>query len=156
MLICRVLFVLDLLPFASGQIMLVSSYCNTDGCAPSFFIIDLAGQLVTCCSINSFTHITKFIASSTPFFSATVELVELTFCLFESENTVSLPNVTMAPVWLFISLYTANEASILQRSILDASHPIINGRCTVSRRYLMTLVSCRQPLSVGSLTLVHK
>ena len=143
MFICRVLFVLDLLPFASKQMLLVLSCCITDDCAPSFLIIDLVGKLMTCCSINSFTHITKFIVSSTPIISATVELVELTFYLFDSENTAPLPNVSMAHVWLLMSLCTANEASILQRSVPDASHPTINGRCTVLRRYLITLVSFR-------------
>ena len=124
--------VIYLLPFASRQMLLVLSCCKTNGCAPSFLIIDVAG---------SFTHIIKFIASSKPIISATIELVELTFCLFESENTAALPNVSIAPVWLLMSLCTANEASILQRSVPDASHPIINDRCTVLRRYLITLVS---------------
>ena len=141
MLICQVLSVLDLLPFAIRQMLLVLSCCNTNGCAPSFSIIDLAGKLVTCCSINSFTHITKFMVSSTPIISATVELVELTFCLFESENTAPLPNVSIAPVWLRISLCTANDASMHQRNVPDASHPIIKGKCTVLRRYRITLAS---------------
>ena len=141
MFICRVLFILDLFPFASSLMLLVLSCCSTDGCDPSFLIIESIGRLRTCCSTNSFTHITKFIASSTPIISATVELVELTFCLFESENTAPRPNVNIAPVWLRMSLRTANEALILQSSVPDASYPIISGKCTVWRRYRITLVN---------------
>ena len=143
MFICRVLFVLGLFFFASSQMLLVLSCCNTDGCDPNFLIIGLIGKLRICCSTNSFTHITKFIASSTPIISATVELVGLTFCLFESKNTAPLPNVSIAPVWICISLYTANDTSMLQRSVPDASLQIINGRCTVLRRYRITLASFR-------------
>ena len=141
MFICRVLFVLDFFSFASSLMLLVLSYCNTDGRDPSFLMIDLIGKLRTCCSTNSFTHITKFIASSTPIISATVELVKLTFCLFKRENTAPRPNVNIAPVWLRILLCTANDASMLKSSVPDASHPISSGKCTVLQRYRITLVS---------------
>ena len=35
---------------------------------------------------------------STPMISATVELFELTFCLFDRENTPPLPNINITPV----------------------------------------------------------
>ena len=113
MFICQGLFVLDLFPFPSNLILLVLSCCNTDGCDPNFLMIDFIGRLTACCSMYSFTHITKFIASSTPTISATVELVVFTFCLFDRENTAPLPNVNIAPVWLHMSLCTAKEASML-------------------------------------------
>ena len=67
-------------PSALRQMMLVLSCCSTDGFAPSFLMIDLIGKFTTCCPIKKLTSITKFIASFTPMISATVELVELTFC----------------------------------------------------------------------------
>ena len=71
---------------------------------------------------------TKFIVSSIPIILATVELVELTFCLFDKENTAPFPNVNIAPVWLGMSLCTANEAQILHSNVSDSSHPITSGR----------------------------
>ena len=153
---CLVLFVLDLFPFASRQILLVLSCCTTDGFAPSLLMIGLIDKFTTCCSINNLTLITKFIASSTPMISATVELVKLTFYLFDGENTAPLPNVSIAAVWLLMSLWTANDASMLHSNVLESSHSITRGRCIVSWRYCITLASFKQSSLVGSPTLVHK
>ena len=98
MLICLVLFVLVLIPFDSRQILLALSYWSSGGFTPSFLMIHFIGKFLTCCSINNFTHITKFIASFTPMISATIELVDLTFCLFDRENTAPLLKVNIAPV----------------------------------------------------------
>ena len=141
MFICWVLFVLDLFSFASIKTILMLSCCNSDGFDLSLLMIDLIGKLRTRCSTNSSNQITKFIASYTPIISATVELVKLTFYLFDSENTTSVPNVSIAPVWLRISLCKLNDALMLQSSVPDPSHSIINSKCTVLQRYRITLAS---------------
>ena len=89
---------------------------------------ELVGMPDTCVSINNFTRMIKFIASFISIISATVEVVEFTFLLLDRENTAPFLNVSIAPVWLRMSLCTANEASILHNKVLDSSHPITSGR----------------------------
>ena len=102
---------------------------------------ELVSMVSTHCSINNFTHMTKFGASSTPIILVTVELVEFSFYLFDRENIAPFLNVSIAPVWLRMSLCITNKASILHNSVPDSSHPIISGRGTVVHRYLITLVN---------------
>ena len=140
LILWRVCFVLDFLPFTSRQMLLVLSCWNTNGCAPNFLMIELVGMVSTCCLIDNFTHMTKFIASFIPIILTTIKLVEFTFCLFDRENIAPFPNVNIALVWLCMLLCRANEASILHNNVPDSFHLMTSSRWTVVRRYIITLV----------------
>ena len=69
---------------------------------------------------------TKFMVSSTPNSSASVELLEFTFYLHGIDNTASFPNVSIAPLWLRIVSCTANDISTLHNKVPDLSNPSTN------------------------------
>ena len=109
-----------------------------------------------CASRKCLVHTTCDISSSTPTNSALVELLVLSFCLVKSEFAAPRPKVNVAPVWLFMSLCTANYASTCHRSIPELSIPSMSGNLIVARRYFITCVSFFQSSVSGSLTLVHR
>ena len=112
--------------------------------------------LYPCASRKYLVHTTCDISSSTLTNSALVELLVFSFCLDESEFAAPRPKVNVVPVWLFISLCTANAASTCHRNTHVSSIPSMSGSPIVARRYFITRVSFFQSSVAGSLTLVHR
>ena len=115
---CLVLLVLDCFPLFSSCIVLVSSCCITIS-DPIFFKTESSLIDLICCSTNNWTHCTKFIASSTPTSSASVELLVLIFCFIDIDIRAPCPNINTAQVWLLTSLCIVNDASTDHKSSLQ-------------------------------------
>ena len=65
----------------------------------------------------------KHDASSMPTSSASVDDLVVIFCFIDHDATPPLPIVTVVPVCDFMSLCTANAASVLQVRHPDSSYP---------------------------------
>ena len=95
-------------------------------------------------------------ASSTPTNSTSVELLVFTPCVFEPEMDDQFPRVRNYHVWLFMSVCTTSEESILHTKFPDSSYPSISGMCMVALMYRTSLLSFPQSLVFGVLTRLHK
>ena len=73
-------------------------------------------------------HSTNAIALLTPISSDSVKLFEFTFYPDDPDIGDSVPRVKQYPVRLFMSMWTANEASILHTMFSEPSNSIISGR----------------------------
>jgi hypothetical protein len=93
---CRVRLVLEAYPFFSNCIVLVLS-CSMTTSLPIFFNTESSLIDLICCSTNSCIHSTKYIASSTPTSSASVELFVLIFCFNDIDISAPCPNDRTAP-----------------------------------------------------------
>jgi hypothetical protein len=103
-------------------------------------------------SMNRLAHITLWISSSTPTISDSVELREFTRCLRESDTSAPLPMVNTAPVWLFMSMCTANAASMYHDSVCLSSASNCRTSSMVPFRNHNVFNSFLQSPSFGSVT----
>jgi hypothetical protein len=92
--------------------------------------------------------------SLTPMTSASVELLELSFCFWHILNNMPMPQEIPPPVWLFMSMCTANDASTNDFILPMSTHPKTNLSSRVPRRYCSTRLSFLQSSSSGLETLV--
>ena len=67
-----------------------------------------------------------------------------------------IPRDKQYPVWLFMSVWTASEASILHTKLPDPSDPTINRRWIVALTYPTNLPSFFQSPTLGHFILFHK
>ena len=93
---CLVLLVLDLFPFCSNCITLVSS-CSIMLSIPDCFNFEFYGKDFAFSWDKHCAHITKNIVSSTPSSSAAVELLVTNFCL-SSNLTTSYVKLSTGPL----------------------------------------------------------
>jgi hypothetical protein len=132
----QVIFVLDSCPLFSSWMVLVLS-CWIMVSHPIFFKTESSLIDLICCSTNSCIYSTKFIASSTPTNSASVELFVLIFCYMDNDIRAPCPNDSTAPVWLHMSLCIANDASTDHKSWPVPSHPNTSGINNIVDRILV-------------------
>ena len=96
------------------------------------------------------------ITSLTPTSSDSVELLVFTFCPDNPEIGDSVPRVNQYPVWPFMSMWTANEASMLHTIFLEPSDSRIKGRWIVAHTYQTSLPSFFQSSIFGHFTRLHR
>ena len=142
---CLVLLVPNLLPLFSNLIALVLSY-SMILFPPKFWYVPpfrfyLSRIPTIWASKNNLAQLTSGMASYTPYSLASVELFATSPCVQDPDIKTPFPIVTEYPVWLFMSICTANAASILQIRDPESFRPIIRGSAIDSQRYLITLVS---------------
>ena len=101
-------------------------------------------------------HSTMLITSSTPTSSDSVELFVVIYCYWDPEIGDPVPRVKQYPVWLFMSMWTANDASILHTMLPEPSDPRMRGRWIVARTYRTSLPSFFQSSMFGALTRLHR
>ena len=92
--------------------------------------------------------------SLTPTNSASVELLVFNFCLVEPLYANPFPSDIAAPLWLRISPWTANEASIHHLTTLLSSASRVNGNLIVPLRYWIILFNFFQSCVSGHFTRV--
>ena len=129
-LMCCMCLLLDCFPFFSRSIMLWLSW-NTS----------LSDTVYPCASRKFQVHRTCGITSSMATSSTSVELFVLSFCHVKVTNATPLPSDMTPPVWLLMSLCTANAPSTHHLMQPLSSALWISGRCFIPCRYFIVHVS---------------
>ena len=94
--------------------------------------------------------------SSTPTSSDSIELLVFIFCPDNPEIGDLVPRVKQYPVWLFISMWTKNEASILHTMFPVPSDPRISRRWIVALTYCISLPNFFQSFIFRHFTRLHR
>ena len=152
------LLVLDpqtlLSPFTS-LIVLVSS-CNTMFFVPSSLSRCSVGYSLTWFLLYRLVHSTYPIALSSGTSSDSVVLQMLIFWVDDPKAGEPIPRNKQYPEWLFMSVWTANDASIQQAKLPDPSDLTINGRWIMALTYRTNLPSFFQSPTLGHFTCLHR
>jgi len=134
----------DLLPFVSSFMVLWLSWLN------SFSL-----SLWPCASRNISNHMLSGSTSAAPTSSASVELFVFRFCFCDLLISAPRPKDIAPPVWLFMSPWTAYDASTQVFILVMSSAPRISTSSSVPRKYCSTRFNLAQSITLLTDTQVH-